>query len=299
MGLVALLICSAVFGTTESYQVLLAFRFLQGFFGANSTIAKGMIGDITSTADARAWGYAMYGAVFGMSGILGPALGYYVVNPAQSYPNYFDPKGSFGQHPYLLICMVAGICSVLALISTILFLQEHRKSGKSYIHIKDTGEPKLDSIPLQNLANNNRSSLIRERPAGSSREPVSIRQRSRSRSKDKYKNKTLIEIYHDSEEEDFMKKSTEKDNEIDSNGKKFDHEEQESFKFTSLNTIGPIVLYMIMAYINMAYVTALSMYFSGEVKDGGLGISANGVEGLFTAMAAMKLFSQLVFLKRY
>jgi hypothetical protein len=43
---------------------------------ANSTVAKGMIGDITSTTEERAWGYAMYGAVFGVSGVIGPAFAF-------------------------------------------------------------------------------------------------------------------------------------------------------------------------------------------------------------------------------
>lgn len=59
-GLIAGLISTVGLGISESYTLTLACRFLAGIFGANSTVAKGMIGDIARDQRSRAWGFAMY-----------------------------------------------------------------------------------------------------------------------------------------------------------------------------------------------------------------------------------------------
>lgn len=59
-GIIVCFISTVGLGISESYGFTLACRFLAGLFGANSTVAKGMIGDIARDQRSRAWGYAMY-----------------------------------------------------------------------------------------------------------------------------------------------------------------------------------------------------------------------------------------------
>jgi MFS family permease len=125
--LVGILVCfatSLILGFSESYYLTLCCRLVAGFFGANSTVAKGMIGDLARDTRTRAWSYAMYGSVYGLSGFLGPLLGGMLANPAELYPAWFSKDGVFGQHPFLLIFLLAAALSFLGFFITLLFLSE-------------------------------------------------------------------------------------------------------------------------------------------------------------------------------
>jgi MFS family permease len=67
-GLVVCALSILVLGFSKSYIVTLLCRFSAGLFGANSTVAKGYIGDLARDQRLRAWGYSMYGSVYGISG---------------------------------------------------------------------------------------------------------------------------------------------------------------------------------------------------------------------------------------
>ncbi|KAI8895779.1 major facilitator superfamily domain-containing protein [Globomyces pollinis-pini] len=125
IGLVGSCIISIWLGLSESYTVTLLSRLASGLFFSNATVAKGMIGDIVRDQKTRTWGYSMYGAVYGISGIVGPFIGGFLSNPTVLYPTVFPKEGFFGRYPYLLTCITAAIISAIGLFITIFLLKEN------------------------------------------------------------------------------------------------------------------------------------------------------------------------------
>jgi hypothetical protein len=46
--------------------VILLCRFIAGIFGANSTVAKGGLGELHQDVTGRAWAYSRYGSLYGI-----------------------------------------------------------------------------------------------------------------------------------------------------------------------------------------------------------------------------------------
>ncbi|KAJ3270472.1 hypothetical protein HDV01_007779 [Terramyces sp. JEL0728] len=70
-----------------------------GIFGSNSTIVKAMIGDFAPDLETRSWGYAIYGSVFGITGIIGPVIARVLAPNSQERCS----KGILCEYPYLMI----------------------------------------------------------------------------------------------------------------------------------------------------------------------------------------------------
>lgn len=64
------------------------------------------------------------------------------------------------------------------------------------------------------------------------------------------------------------------------------------FSITSWGTLGPIVLYMTIAFINSTYLTTLPLFYSSSYKQGGLGLDARSVALSFSLLAGSKLLFQ-------
>lgn len=115
-----------LFGMSNSFSMILISRLVSGFFACTSTIAKGMLGEL-STAKTRGIAYAIYGSSYGCAQIVGPVLGGYLAE---------FPLGPF---PYLLPCLVVAIIQILTVPlayfclheteSTQLRLRHHKKDG--------------------------------------------------------------------------------------------------------------------------------------------------------------------------
>eukprot|EP00936_MAST-01D_sp_MAST-1D-sp1_P000443 g443.t1 len=117
------------FGFAQDFETALVARAVTGAFGA-SAIARSYMADITDeTNEARAFG--MIGAVWGAAGMLGPALGGLLAQPAQQYPGYFSQDGLFGdsRFPFLLPCIVVALFSAGDLLLALWLLPESRSTA--------------------------------------------------------------------------------------------------------------------------------------------------------------------------
>ena len=124
IGIIAMTTFSLILSVSESYSLTLICRFAMGVFGSNSTITKSFIGDISKDQRIRSWGYAMYGSVFGICGILGPLLGGVLAHPEVLYPTLFAKDGFFGRNPFFLICAVSSSLGLVALYGAIFYLED-------------------------------------------------------------------------------------------------------------------------------------------------------------------------------
>jgi MFS family permease len=114
-GLFIMTVTCFLFSTANSYAMAFAARFLAGLFGANSTVAKSMLADISYTnSELRAMSFAMYGMVYGVAGVIGPALG-----SALSYFSDNSQHSAFVRYPYFWHGAIPGILGYFAFIGLV------------------------------------------------------------------------------------------------------------------------------------------------------------------------------------
>ena len=266
-GLIVCLITTIGFGLAQNFWILVFLRFLSGIFGANSTVAKGMIGETFRNQDARAWSYSLYGSVYGVSGIIGPLIGGILSNPASLYPDYIGKDSLLGRFPYLLTSMVGSLLALCSLYTTIFYLRTKGNKEPLYDAIDDMDSPgalQLTPISRQpdssdahdgNQSDDSQLGVVRRSPTRK-RNPFTLDD-----------DVTLVEPA------------------------------KVAYSFTSWKTVGPIMLYCILAYTNMAYFTSLPLFLSASAP---LGLNLNSRDTSFfvTTISMAKLLVQLVFVEK-
>ena len=250
IGMVVCLVTTIILGFSQAFWLTFFCRFAAGLFGSNSTVAKGMIGDISRDQKSRAWGYAMYGSIYGMSAMIGPFLGGLLANPRVLYPDLFEKDGIFDRYPYFLVCMIVATLSIIAFVFTVMFVNENKRK---YSRVDIDGDD--DEVLIM------RNDSVTSQNSNDSVKP-SIRRRSGSASN--------LQLDDDPVEE------------------------FKPFQFLSWNTMGPIILYMAIAYTNMNYATSLPLFFATSTNLGGLGLNSRDTALQFGAIAFTKLLFQLV-----
>jgi MFS family permease len=151
-GLAIGLVSALIVGEAETFTVVFLGRLLAGFFGSNSTVAKSMIGDISTSSKELAWAYSTYGAVYGLSGILGPMLAGILYDPAKLYPNTFSKYGFFGSKPLRLVCYFGAGLTFASLIITAFCLKEKKKIKRSDSDSLFEEEVPLETAPQMDAA---------------------------------------------------------------------------------------------------------------------------------------------------
>ncbi|KAI9208447.1 major facilitator superfamily domain-containing protein [Polychytrium aggregatum] len=248
IGLVVCGICTFTIGTTSSFWVAWMCRFMAGFFGGSSTVAKGMLGEIFTNETDRAWGYAMYGTVYGVAGIVGPLIGGYLLDPNDPHPIHYP-------------CML-GVGMVLV---SILGWTQIPSGAPTRKPVPSEPEPEPEPEPESSKASDEFEPQNRKSSSSSTREP-SILKMSAVEPRD---------------------------------GKVF--VAQSPSPYMSLLTprlLFPISIYCIIAFGNMSYATALSLFFSASPKTGGLGLSPKLAASFMSILPAAKLVVQFFLFSR-
>lgn len=107
----AVVIFNTLFGLSVNYWMALTTRFLLGAF-------NGILGPIRAYAtevsrrEHQALGMAMISSAWGVGLVIGPAIGGYLAQPADKFPNLFSQDSMFGRFPYFLACLVISIFSL-------------------------------------------------------------------------------------------------------------------------------------------------------------------------------------------
>jgi MFS transporter, DHA1 family, tetracycline resistance protein len=111
--IVTLLLNSAgyvIFAFTHSYLMLIVSRIVAGIGGSSIGVAQAYIADVT-TRDNRAKGMGLIGTAFGLGFVFGPLIG-----------------GFLSQYGYMITGLVSAGFSLLAFLSTLVFLPESHSS---------------------------------------------------------------------------------------------------------------------------------------------------------------------------
>lgn len=94
IGLLGSSLAHLAFGFAASLPLLFVARALAGGFGATISTAQAYIADVT-TPETRTKGMGLIGAAFGLGFVLGPALGFFLLELGPRSPAYFASLLSF------------------------------------------------------------------------------------------------------------------------------------------------------------------------------------------------------------
>ncbi|RCV36359.1 hypothetical protein SETIT_7G312500v2 [Setaria italica] len=114
----SILVFNTLFGLSVHYWMAIATRFLLGFL-------TGSVGTIRAYAvevcrpEHHAIGLSLVNTSWAIALIIGPAIGGYLAQPTDKFPNLFSADSLFGRFPYFLPCLFISIFSFVVLISCI------------------------------------------------------------------------------------------------------------------------------------------------------------------------------------
>ncbi|KAM6600767.1 hypothetical protein CsatA_020376 [Cannabis sativa] len=108
IGTFTVVIFNTLFGLSLNFWMAIATRFLLGCF-------NGLLGPIKAYAtelfreEHHAIGLSTVSTAWGIGLIIGPAMGGFLAQPAEKYPNIFSQDSFLGRFPYFLPCIVISI----------------------------------------------------------------------------------------------------------------------------------------------------------------------------------------------
>ncbi|KAJ4835158.1 Protein ZINC INDUCED FACILITATOR-LIKE 1 [Turnera subulata] len=134
MGTTAVVIFNTLFGLSVNFWMAIATRFLLGSL-------NGLLGPIKAYAveifreEHHALGLSTVSTAWGIGLIIGPALGGFLAQPAEKYPNLFPKDSLFGRFPYFLPCCAISLFALAVTIATCWLpesLHMHHENGDKY-----------------------------------------------------------------------------------------------------------------------------------------------------------------------
>ncbi|CAN4118343.1 unnamed protein product [Withania somnifera] len=163
-GTITVVIFNLLFGLSTNFWMAIITRFLIGSL-------CGIIGTMRANAseicrkEYHALGISAVSTAWGIGLVIGPAIGGYLAQPAEKYPNIFSKESFFGRFPYFLPCLMI---SVFALAATVMSfwlpetLHKHNKIMKDKSNFHDAAEGTRDESnglnASQNMNNSERRS---------------------------------------------------------------------------------------------------------------------------------------------
>ncbi|TVU30726.1 hypothetical protein EJB05_22361, partial [Eragrostis curvula] len=136
---------NSLFGLSTSFSFALTTRILLGILNGLLAPMKAYCIEVCRT-EHQALGLSVVHTAWGMGLVIGPALGGYLAQPADKYPDYFSKMSAFGRFPYLLPSLVVSLFAAIVLVACIwlpvipLWAVSDRKHGGLSFSSDDVGQ---------------------------------------------------------------------------------------------------------------------------------------------------------------
>ncbi|XP_021296372.1 protein ZINC INDUCED FACILITATOR 1-like isoform X2 [Herrania umbratica] len=133
MGTITVVVFNTLFGLSVNFWMAVITRFLLGSL-------NGLLGPIKAYAveifreEHQALGLSTVSTSWGIGLIIGPALGGFLAQPAEKYPNIFSKDSLFGRFPYFLPCLATSLFALGVTIATFWLpetLHKHNDNDRS------------------------------------------------------------------------------------------------------------------------------------------------------------------------
>uniref|UniRef100_A0A453KBF4 Major facilitator superfamily (MFS) profile domain-containing protein n=1 Tax=Aegilops tauschii subsp. strangulata TaxID=200361 RepID=A0A453KBF4_AEGTS len=139
-SILSVVIFNTLFGLSTEYWMAIATRLVLGSL-------NGLLAPIKVNT---AWGFGL---------VIGPALGGYLAQPAEKYPQIFSKESVFGRFPYFLPCVAVSLLAAIVLISCIWMpetIHKHKSPEKDIQKVKalPSEQSYLDSPRKKSLLQN-------------------------------------------------------------------------------------------------------------------------------------------------
>ncbi|BBG96730.1 zinc induced facilitator-like 1 [Prunus dulcis] len=151
LGIAAVVIFNTLFGLSVNFWMAISTRFLLGCL-------NGLLGPIKAYAseafreEHQALGMSTVSVAWGIGLIIGPALGGFLAQPADKYPNIFSQNSIFGRFPYFLPCLCISVFAFGVCIASF-WLPEtlHKHNGNT--RLQDDSFEALETASYGSFAN--------------------------------------------------------------------------------------------------------------------------------------------------
>ncbi|RID73363.1 hypothetical protein BRARA_B00516 [Brassica rapa] len=143
LGTISIAIFNALFGLSLNFWMAIGTRFLLGSFNCLLGTMKAYASEIFRD-EYQATAMSAVSTAWGIGLIIGPALGGFLAQPADKYPNVFSKDSIFGRFRYALPCFTI---SAFALVVTVLccFIPETLHNHKQDITSDDDSYEVLEA----------------------------------------------------------------------------------------------------------------------------------------------------------
>ncbi|KAK1575380.1 hypothetical protein Q3G72_004923 [Acer saccharum] len=117
IGTAAVVVFNTLFGLSVNFWMAVITRFLLGSF-------NGLLGPIKAYSceifrdEYQALGLSTVSTAWGIGLIIGPAMGGFLAQPADKFPNIFSKESIFGRFPYFLPCLCISVFALVVTIAT-------------------------------------------------------------------------------------------------------------------------------------------------------------------------------------
>uniref|UniRef100_A0ACD5XYP6 Uncharacterized protein n=2 Tax=Avena sativa TaxID=4498 RepID=A0ACD5XYP6_AVESA len=151
----SVVVFNTLLGLCTEYWMAIATRLVLGSLNGLLAPIKAYAVEVCRT-EHQALGLSIINTAWGFGLVIGPALGGYLAQPAEKYPETFSKESIFGRFPYLLPCLGVSLFATLVLISCIWMpetMHKHKNPQMDRRTVKglpsDWGSPRKKSL-LQN-----------------------------------------------------------------------------------------------------------------------------------------------------
>ncbi|XP_051185961.1 protein ZINC INDUCED FACILITATOR-LIKE 1 isoform X2 [Lolium perenne] len=156
-SILSVVIFNTLFGLSTEYWMAISTRLVLGSLNGLLAPIKAYAVEVCRT-EHRALGLSVMNTAWGLGLVIGPALGGYLAQPAEKYPQIFSMESVFGRFPYLLPSLGVSMFAAIVLIISCIWMPEtmhkHKNPEKDIEIVKglpsDCDSPRKKSL-LQNL----------------------------------------------------------------------------------------------------------------------------------------------------
>ncbi|KAH7672073.1 Major facilitator sugar transporter-like protein, partial [Dioscorea alata] len=153
LSIISLIIFNTLFGLSTNFWMAIATRFLLGCFNGILGTMKAYSSEVCRPQH-QALGVSLVSSGWGIGLVIGPAVGGYLAQPAESFPNIFSKDSLFGRFPYFLPCLTislfaVGVCIVCIWVPETLHQHDEEKMKTDVIEQLEGSSYSLDSKQWQ------------------------------------------------------------------------------------------------------------------------------------------------------
>ncbi|KAF8071542.1 major facilitator superfamily domain-containing protein [Lyophyllum atratum] len=262
LGPIGLALAMLSFGASSKYWTLVVSRCAQGVFNGNIGVSKTVIAEITDATNI-ADAFATIPLMWSLGTTIGPIFGGVLAEPAKRWPQLFGKINFFHAHPYFLPCAVAGLLALLPGVIGFLGLKETLPSAVAKQKREKRTEDTLDT-PISDPGSSTPLLASANPSYGSGNIPEELREPACSEEGEAAKTETPP-------------------------------------PFSALlipQVMIPLLVYMVLAFVDMSSQVLLPLMYSTSIPVGGLGLDPYRIGIILSAFGFFNAIVQLTFLGR-